>query len=101
MLVEDFDDIKSGFRITFRFANDNPYFSNQEVCAGVTGVGRADRIAGNRGRGGWQRQEALSRKRWMQGAQGLGGQEEPVGSTVTQEVGDGVTGAGRAGRIVV
>lgn len=30
--VEDYDDIKSGYRIIFQF-DDNPYFTNTEVIA--------------------------------------------------------------------
>ncbi len=29
--VEDFEDIKSGFKVAFTFAEDNPYFSNRQL----------------------------------------------------------------------
>lgn len=29
--VEDFEDIKSGYRLTFRFRRDNPYFAEEEL----------------------------------------------------------------------
>lgn len=75
MLVEDFDDIKSGFRIIFRFANDNPYFSNQEVCAGGARFGGQE--------------ELRVMRSWGWGAS--------AGSSVTQAVCAGSTGLG-AGR---